>query len=348
MNQPETRRMEWSSGRTTDFHLDCSLSELPRLIADRRSIIVADQVFWNHHGDRLPFAVDHTLHAVETNKSLAQVAQLMTWLQACHADRHTCLVGLGGGITTDLVAFVASTYMRGMPLMLCPTTLLAQVDASIGGKTGFNFNNIKNAVGSFYQPEHVVMDPDVLRTLPASQLQNGLAECIKHAAIADPVLFSQLESDSMSLDSLLQDPGSLVSRSVEVKLDIVGRDERESGIRRILNFGHTFGHAIELAEGLLHGEGVAVGMVIASRLSERLGMADPGTEKRITRLLTKWQLPVKTSLGASDMLKAIHLDKKKKDDAVSLVLLKQIGHPVLHEVSISSLAEALHDLCQHW
>ena len=348
MLQTETRRMNWSSERTTDFHLNCSLSRLPDLIGNRRSFVVADRVFWDHHGNSLPFSADYLFQSSETNKSLAQVTPMFHQLQSVQADRHTCLVALGGGITTDMGAFVASTYMRGMPLILCPTTLLAQVDAAIGGKTGFNFNSIKNGVGSFYQPDHVVIDPGVLDTLPEAQLRNGLAECIKHATIADPVLFSQLESEEMSLDSLLQDPVALISRSVTVKLDIVRRDERESGIRRILNFGHTFGHAIELGEGLLHGEGVAVGMVIAGALSEKLGIADQDIVHRLTRILTRWQLPVQTKLDAAEMLKAIHLDKKKRDDVVSLVLLKQIGHPVIHDVSISSLEEELHDLCQHW
>lgn len=245
-------------------------------------------------------------------------------------DRHTTLIALGGGVIGDMTGFAAASYMRGVPFIQVPTTLLAQVDSSVGGKTGINHPLGKNMVGAFYQPLLVLADIDSLGTLPDNELRAGIAEVIKHGAIRDAAFFVWLENN---MDRLLaRDVDALshaILRSIEIKAEIVALDERESGPRALLNFGHTFGHAIEAGLGFgvwLHGEAVAAGMVMAADLSQRLGLIDAGVSERLRHLIAAAGLPVQgPRLTPERYLELMSVDKKADAGKIRFVLLDALG-----------------------
>jgi 3-dehydroquinate synthase len=246
------------------------------------------------------------------------------------ADRKTVLYALGGGVVGDITGFAAACYMRGVPFVQVPTTLLAQVDSSVGGKTAINHPAGKNMIGAFYQPLRVVCDIDTISTLPQRELVAGLAEVIKYGPIADAAFLSWLEAN---LDPLLaRDRAALkhaIQRSCEIKAWVVGQDEKESGLRAILNYGHTFGHAIEAGLGYgawLHGEAVGCGMVMAADLSARLGLIDEATSGRIRSLVERTGLPVKgPDLGADRYLELMQVDKKAEDGEIRFVVVGPLG-----------------------
>ena len=262
-------------------------------------------------------------------------------------DRQTAIVALGGGVIGDLAGFAAATYQRGVPFVQVPTTLLAQVDSSVGGKTAINHPRGKNMVGAFYQPRVVLADMDTLATLPDRELRAGLAEVIKHGAIRDANLFSWLETN---VDRLLaREPDALahvVKRSVEIKAQVVAADERESGERALLNFGHTFGHAIEAALGYgtwLHGEAVAAGMALAGELSVRVGLLDRAELERLVRLLERTGLPAAPPpLSEHEWLGRMGTDKKARDGELRFVLLHGLGAAGVHgDVGSEAVREVL-------
>jgi 3-dehydroquinate synthase len=249
-------------------------------------------------------------------------------------DRKTTLLALGGGVIGDMTGFAAATYMRGVPFVQIPTTLLAQVDSSVGGKTAINHPLGKNMIGAFYQPQSVLADTATLSTLPQRELSAGLAEVIKHGAIIDAEFFSWLEAH---MDQLMaRDDAALahvIQRSCEIKADVVRQDERESGLRAILNFGHTFGHAIEAGMGYgewLHGEAVGCGMVMAADLSHRLGYLSAQDKSRITALVKAAGLPVAApDLGADRWLELMEVDKKNEGGEIKFILLKPLGQAII-------------------
>jgi 3-dehydroquinate synthase len=261
----------------------------------------------------------------EAHKDWPTLNKVFDALLENRCDRKTAIVALGGGVIGDLAGFAAATYQRGVPFVQVPTTLLAQVDSSVGGKTGINHPLGKNMIGAFHQPLAVLADMDALATLPTPELRAGLAEVIKHGAIRDVAFFDWLEEN---LDALLRlDRGALayaVKRSVEIKAAVVAVDERETGVRALLNFGHTFGHAIEAGLGFgawLHGEAVAAGMVMAADLSVRLAAAD-----RLRRLLARAGLPVAgPALGPGRYLDLMAVDKKAEAGRIRFILLDRLG-----------------------
>jgi 3-dehydroquinate synthase len=262
----------------------------------------------------------------EAHKTLATMATILDKLVATGAGRDTTIVALGGGVVGDIAGFAAACYMRGVSFVQVPTTLLAQVDSSVGGKTGVNHEQGKNLIGAFHQPQVVLIDTDTLATLPDRELRAGLAEVIKYGAICDVDFFAWLENN---IDALLErDPDALahaIRRSCELKAEVVAEDEREAGRRAILNFGHTFGHAIENCVGYgewLHGEAVAAGMVMAGELS---GIGDDELD-RLRRLIERAGLPTKPpALGAPGLLKAMSRDKKVQKKELRFVLLQRLG-----------------------
>jgi 3-dehydroquinate synthase len=268
----------------------------------------------------------------ERAKTLRAASRLYDELIELEADRRTVLVGLGGGALTDLVGFVASTYLRGVPLVQIPTTLLAQVDASVGGKTGVNHPRGKNLIGSFYQPRLVWIDPDVLATLSTRERRAGMAEVIKVAVIWDADFFAWLEEH---IDGVMRlerpELSEAIARACAIKAEVVGLDEREAGLRSLLNFGHTLGHAIENVAGyrrVRHGEAVAMGMVFAARISESRGIAPPGVAERLATLLRRAGLrdvPPDWSEQSQAYLRAIAVDKKIREKKVGFVALREIG-----------------------
>lgn len=288
--------------------------------------------------------------AGERSKSLDSYSGVMSALAQMNAGRDALVVALGGGVVGDLAGFAAATWMRGIGFVQVPTTLLAMVDSSVGGKTGINLPQGKNLVGAFHQPRAVLIDTNTLDTLPERELRAGLAEVVKYGAIGDSVFFAWLEQH---VDALLaRDPVALthaIATSVRHKAAIVVRDEHESGERALLNFGHTFGHALEAATQYatwLHGEAVAIGMIQAARLSTRLAMAPAGDGHRLTRLLERFGLPI-TAPGSADtspqaLLELMRLDKKATAAGLRFVLWRGIGQALL--VDGVADADVLHAL----
>lgn len=283
-----------------------------------------------------------TIGTGEKIKTLNTVQDIYTQLVKLGADRSSFIVGIGGGIVCDIAGFVASTFMRGVRFGFVATTLLAQVDASVGGKNGVNFNRYKNMIGVFNQPEFVICDLDLLKTLSEKEILCGLAEIVKHAVIGDIDLFAFLEQHYESagaLDSRIVE--RLVLDSVTLKSSIVNRDETERGERRILNFGHTFGHALEKVIGVPHGEAVSIGMTIASAISvkrEHLAVED---EQRILSLMKKLKLPTRIASGDERLFDALKKDKKRENNCINFVLLNRIGAAVVEKISLEELKDAI-------
>ncbi len=270
----------------------------------------------------------------EEHKDWATLYELHTRLLELAAERSTLLIALGGGVVGDLAGFAAATYQRGMPLVQIPTTLLAQVDSSVGGKTAVNHPLGKNMIGAFHQPRAVIIDTATLATLPAREYAAGIAEVVKYGAIRSPQLFAWLEK---SIDALLARDARAVTHAVvescRIKADIVAADEREMGERALLNFGHTFGHAIEAGTGYgswLHGEAVAAGMVLAAELSVRVSGLSQGERDRLRSLLERAGLPTQAPpLGAERYLELMARDKKVRDGTFRLVLLEALGRAIV-------------------
>ncbi|WP_428420122.1 3-dehydroquinate synthase [Methylibium sp.] len=291
-----------------------------------------------------------TLPDGESHKDWITLNLIFDDLLARGADRKTVLYALGGGVVGDMTGFAAASYMRGVPFVQVPTTLLAQVDSSVGGKTGINHPRGKNMIGAFYQPVCVVADLDTLSSLPARELRAGLAEVIKYGPIADADFLDWIDTH---LDELLaRDAAALryaVRRCCEIKASVVGQDEREAGLRAILNFGHTFGHAIEAGLGYgnwLHGEAVGCGMAIAADVSARLGLLAENAAARLTGLIERAGLPVRgPALGAERYLQLMRLDKKAEAGEIKFVLLDAIGHAVLRGVPDDVLRRVLASRC---
>ncbi|HEY8606940.1 MAG TPA: 3-dehydroquinate synthase [Noviherbaspirillum sp.] len=282
----------------------------------------------------------------EEEKNWASLMRVFDVLLAEKCDRKTTLVALGGGVIGDLTGFAAATYMRGVPFVQVPTTLLAQVDSSVGGKTGINHPLGKNMIGAFYQPQAVIADTATLDTLPPRELSAGLAEVIKHGAIIDAAFFNWIEENMGRL--VARDADALayaIRRSCEIKADVVRQDEREGGLRAILNFGHTFGHAIEAGLGYgqwLHGEAVGCGMVMAADLSERLGFIDAAATRRIRAVVEAAGLPVTApDLGAERWLELMEVDKKNEGGQIKFILLRPLGSPVIMPVPADALRATL-------
>lgn len=270
----------------------------------------------------------------EEEKNWANLMRIFDALLENKCDRKITLLALGGGVIGDMTGFAAATYMRGVPFVQVPTTLLAQVDSSVGGKTAINHPLGKNMIGAFYQPQAVLADTATLATLPDRELSAGLAEVIKHGAIIDAAFFDWLEANIGKL--MARDDAALayaIQRSCEIKADVVRQDEREGGLRAILNFGHTFGHAIEAGMGYgswLHGEAVGCGMVMAAELSEQSGYLAASDKARLIALVKAAGLPVKApDLGAARWLDLMEVDKKNEEGKIKFILLKPLGQAVI-------------------
>ncbi len=303
--------------------------------AGKRFVVTTEDV-WQFHGQTLQTQFQdgkfETLFfpGGEANKRLSAVEALADQMIARGGDRTSIVVGFGGGIVTDVGGFVAATFMRGIPVIQIPTTLLAQVDAAMGGKTGVNLAGGKNLVGSFHQPQAVLIDPDVLSTLPEREYRAGLFEVIKCGVIRDPALFELLETTADQV--LAKKPelvDSLIAAAVRIKAEVVSADERESDLRRVLNFGHTVGHAIEAEteyERFLHGEAVAWGMLAATRLAEILGLLDVEAARRIQKTICRYgPLPSAKDLDTGRLLTRLDSDKKTLQGKVHFVLPTAIG-----------------------
>jgi 3-dehydroquinate synthase len=326
------------TSRRSVIHIGERLHHLPRLLPPAPAVIISDSEVLRFYRDELPPLPVLSIAAGETAKTLETVQNLYEALVELEVDRSTFVLGVGGGVVCDVAGFVASTYLRGLRFGFVATTLLAQVDASVGGKNGVNLGGYKNLVGTFNQPEFVLCDLRLLATLPESEVANGMAEIVKHALIADAGLFEFLETHAA--DALALEPGTiekLVGDSVAIKAGVVARDERETGERRKLNFGHTFGHALEKVAGLSHGEAVSVGMALAAGLSVRMGRLPAAAHERIIGLLRRLRLPLSAAAAPGRVMAALRRDKKRAATRIHFVLLDDIGRATVQEVEIREL-----------
>lgn len=317
-------------------------------------VLVTNTIVWRLYGSIVSslFKKKSTRCAVivlpdgEKYKNLKTVKRIYDKLLSCNSDRSSIIIGMGGGVIGDIAGFAASTYMRGVRYIQVPTTLLAQVDASIGGKTGVDHPLAKNIIGTFHQPSFVYSNINFLKTLPKRIYMAGMAEIIRYGAIKDEKLFLYIEEHRK--DILNHDPATmlkLVLDSGRIKADIVQKDEKEvSGTRMLLNFGHTFGHAIEILTGykILHGEAVGIGMIIASRLSYALNLCKNDVPVRIEHMVKGIGLPGSfKGLDIESLSKAVKYDKKSNGNEINLVLLKKIGAPVIYKMDKRILKKTL-------
>jgi len=322
-----------------------SIGNLREYVPVENAVIITDSNVRRHYQIDFPTYDIIEIGTGEEVKTLDTVRDIYKGLLELEADRSFFIVGIGGGIVCDIAGFVASTYLRGLRFGFVSSTLLSQVDASVGGKNGVNFDGYKNMVGVFNQPEFVICDMNLLKTLPEREVLCGLAEIVKHGAIADAGLFSYLEDnhkEALALDNTVIE--RLVYDSVVIKSAIVNRDEKEKGERRKLNFGHTFGHAIEKDTGVPHGEAVSMGMLVAARLSEKRGTLPAEDVEKIERLLKKLKLPTRLPFDREKVLDALRKDKKRKGDNIEFVLLHNIGKAVIEKIAIKELEIVLKEL----
>ncbi len=316
-------------------HIGGSFLKIGEFVPERTIIITDENVkrLYGHLMEAYPTIV---LPAGEDQKSLAVVENLVHQLVSLGADRGSFLLGVGGGVICDITGFVASVFMRGIPFAFAPTTLLAQVDASIGGKNGVNSGPYKNMIGVFNQPQFILIDTGFLSSLSDEEYANGLAEVIKHCAIHNAKEFGWLVS---YMDRILQRDPEYVERtvfqSVSIKTQIVDSDPLEKGDRRLLNFGHTYGHAIEKHYGIAHGRAVSLGMVLANRMAVERGLLEEKKERYIRELLADAGLPTDVSdLDMKALNTLIRGDKKKVGDKVAFILLKDIGEPIIELIPL--------------
>lgn len=320
------------------------LRDAATYLRGRQCVIVTDEHVAPLYRDHFPPGDVVVIGSGEAIKTLNTAALVYQKFVTAELDRGAFVLAVGGGIVCDLAGFAAATYLRGIACGFVPTTLLAQVDASVGGKNGVNFEGYKNVIGTFAQPEFVLIDVNLLQTLPAATLGCGLAEAIKHGAIADRALFEFMETHAEGICQ--RDPACLeriVNDSIMIKAAIVNRDEKEQGERRKLNFGHTFGHAIEKTLGWPHGESVALGMVVAARLSQQRGYLSAADTTRLCNLLAAYQLPVALNADAdlSRIKEALRHDKKRYGAQLKFVLLHGLGQAIIEDVTLTELENAV-------
>jgi len=281
----------------------------------------------------------------ESSKNLETVNQAYEFLVKEDMTRSDGIIALGGGVVGDLAGFVAATYMRGIHFLQVPTSLTAQVDSSIGGKTGVNTPFAKNMVGSFYQPDGVLIDPQTLKTLGNRELVEGMGEVVKYGLIDDVQLWKDLEQMDGSIDSILENAENIIYRSCEVKRKIVVEDELDKGVRLYLNFGHTIGHAIESTAGygqVMHGEAVAIGMVQVSRVAEKKGLMPAGITDQIVAMCQKFGLPTSHQPWKADELyEALTHDKKARGKSIQLILVPKLGSATIHSIPMEEMKDYL-------
>lgn len=326
------------SDKTVACYFDATFSFLDELVKDTNAVIITDEHIYQQHSEKISKYPVIRFAAGEEYKNQATVDHIIQELISLGANKNTFLVGVGGGVVTDITGYVAAIYLRGVKFGLVPTSVLAMVDAAIGGKNGIDVGVYKNMVGTILQPEFIFYDYSFLQTLPVKEWVNGFAEIIKHACIKDALLFSVLEKyslhDYQADKTLIAD---LIEKNVEIKLQVVTQDEFETGERKILNFGHTIGHAIENLHELPHGHAVSIGMVAACNLSEQINNLHFTDAGRVVKLLAKYHLPVDIETDHEKVFEVLKMDKKRKDEGIQFILLKKIGKAEIVYISLAEL-----------
>lgn len=333
----ETILIEGQNGKSTII-VDDRIEEVTKYLPKKKVFIITDKNVEKLYAKVFPQAPFYSINPGEQSKQLGYIESIYRWLLENNADRNSFILGIGGGVVCDIAGFVASTYMRGVEFGFVSTSLLSQVDASVGGKNGVDLDGYKNIIGTFTQPRFVLCDTRLLKTLPHEELVNGFAEMVKHALISDIKLFEQLEHDCIALLNLNQPEISKhIAESIRVKASIVTADERESGIRKLLNFGHTWGHAVETLTGISHGKAVSIGMEFACRLSMEKGLISNRDYLRIINLLQSFGLPTCMNIEPSRVFKTLVKDKKRNANSIDFVLLMGIGVPKIETMALEEL-----------
>ncbi len=329
-----------TQGARSEILVGAGWETVRELLPETGMAIVTDDNVREIYGSRFPDGHVLSVKPGEESKQLKVIGTLSERLLEGGIDRTGFVLGIGGGVVCDLAGFLASVYMRGIRCGYISTTLLAQVDASTGGKNGVNLGGTKNILGNIRQPEFVICDPTMLKTLPEQEYLSGLAEMIKTAIIGDSELFDLIEQRHIEIMDRDCDLMSLlVARSVKFKAAVVSDDEREAGLRRILNFGHTYGHAIEMQLSVKHGFAVASGMELATYFSYERGLITAGEKERIINLLEKYGLLEKVSINADQITKLILHDKKKTGSDINFVFVKGIGRAVVEKIAVSEVTD---------
>ncbi|MFN4315039.1 MAG: 3-dehydroquinate synthase [Chitinophagaceae bacterium] len=331
------KKIQFGSG-ATDFYFASSISRLKEITEPRHTVLITDSNIQQAHARRFkPWRV-LVLEPGEKHKKQATVDRMVQQLIDWEVDRKTVLVGVGGGVVTDITGYLASVYMRGLRFGFLPTSLLALVDASIGGKNGVDVGDYKNLVGVIRQPNFILHDMAFLRSLPETEWRNGFAEIIKHACIRDAALFRELETLSLRhFQKRQKSVCDLVQRNALLKAKVVQADETEQGDRRLLNFGHTLGHAIETKYNLMHGEAVAIGMNFAARLSEKLLKFKEAL--RVEKLIERYGLPAKLDFDRERTFEILKMDKKRERAVMNYVLLEKLGKGKVKAIEMDRLRE---------
>jgi 3-dehydroquinate synthase len=332
------------SKRKVSYLFDYSINQLQEFV-DGNFIFITDATVHQLHQEKFEGHKTIVIEAGEAFKQQQTVDSIINQLIKFGADRKTVLIGVGGGVVTDITGYVASVYMRGVEFTFVPTTILAMVDAAIGGKNGIDVGVYKNMVGTINQPKFLLYDYSFLQTLPHEQWINGFAEIIKHACIKDAELFVELENNDIeSYKSNKNLLASLIQKNVAIKTNVVVNDEFEQGDRKLLNFGHTFGHAIENLYQLPHGHAVSIGMVLAEKISEEINNFYSDDKQRLMELLTRFQLPTFFEFDKQNVFAVLTKDKKRDGDTMNFILLNKIGEAVIQPISLTQLEDLLNQI----
>ena len=335
-------KINFASG-TTDIYLAYGISHLKELTDPKATVLITDENVYNAHSKRFKGWNTIVLKPGEEYKIQATVDAVVDTLIEMEADRKTTLVGVGGGVITDITGYVASVYMRGLRFGFIPTSILGLVDASIGGKNGIDVGDYKNMVGVIRQPSFILHDMVFLNSLPQEEWENGFAEVIKHACIKDAAMFKELESKTLKhYQGRQSSVCELIQKNALIKLRVVKKDEFEKGERRLLNFGHTLGHALETQYELLHGQAISIGMTYACHISEQLS-GFKQTE-RVVQLLEKYNLPTYAAFDKQKVFDILKMDKKRERKEMNYVLLEKIGKGVITQIQIDKLSKIIEDL----
>jgi 3-dehydroquinate synthase len=335
-------KIKFSSG-VTDLYLAFGISHLKKITDPQTTVIITDENVFNAHTKRFKGWNTIVLKPGEEFKVQATVDAVIEKLIEMETDRKTTLVGVGGGVVTDITGYVASVYMRGLRFGFVPTSVLALADASIGGKNGIDVGVYKNMVGIIRQPAFILHDMVFLNSLPQKEWENGFAEIIKHACIKDAAMFAKLERNTLKIYQVRQKPiCELIQQNTLIKTRVVQKDEFEKGERRLLNFGHTLGHALETQYELLHGQAISIGMTYACHISEQL-TGFKQTEK-VVSVLERYNLPTYASFNKQKVFDVLKMDKKRERKEMNYVLLERIGKGVVKSISLKQLEKLIQDL----
>lgn len=335
-----------TEGHHSSIHIGESVKNFANYIPANKTIIITDTNIFAHYGQLFEAYPVIVIGTGEGQKNLQTIDTILDKMISFEADRSWFVLGVGGGVVCDMAGFAASIFMRGIRFGFVSTTLLSQVDASVGGKNGVNHHGLKNMIGTFNQPDFVICDHTMLATLDKREFIGGFAEIIKHGAIKSISHFVDVEKNiEAALNGNDEVIHKLVSDSVKIKAGVVSRDEKEQGERRTLNFGHTLGHSIEKLTGVHHGEAVAIGMVLEAKISVRKGYLTTEDADRLILLIKNMGLPVVSPIALPELIKTMRHDKKREGNSIHFVFLKALGNATHEKITFDELEELVYDLC---